>query len=94
MFKYGKAKERLSRPVSTKEFQEISEYLQYNKIKCFKYNYSLDSEKSETQSFQSYLQYNPENDSLVIVNRRLVQDLQFVVQTNLAEVNKLVRDSH
>lgn len=67
---YLKLKEKSKLPPDYEEIQSIIAYMSNRRIKCFKYNYSLDPEAQVNFTFQSFLCYNQETDMLNIINLR------------------------
>jgi len=50
-------------------------FLQKNKIPCFKYNYSLDEEVQNFCSFPSYIQVSEDGEELIIINKKPTEKL-------------------
>ena len=76
--------------------ETVLKYLCNNKIKCFKYNYNLDEEVSKYTSYQSFLQFEGEDENLYlnIINRIPVEKLKHELNTNPKDVNEKIIENN
>lgn len=64
------------------ELSVIENRLKMTKIKCFKYNHSIDDTIQNFTSFQSYLSLSEDGQYLNIVNRKPIENLIYSTETD------------
>ena len=68
------------------EIYQLSEKLQSRRMNCFKYNYALDSEVQNFTNFQSFLQLSEDGEELIITNRKPVEKMKYILESDPAVV--------
>ena len=58
------------------------------RIDCIKYNYSLDKEVQNHKTFDSHIQISEDKQSFLIINRRPLENQQYVLEADPENVTK------
>jgi hypothetical protein len=87
-------RKRADLPIDASELKQIRDYLQHNKIHCIKHNSCLDTGAQDFQTFQAYIQYDLKDDSFTIMNRRVIEKLEYVPLTDQREVSRLMHEKN
>ena len=59
------------------EILSIKQYFVDHKVKCIKYNYGLEHITQNFSAFQAYIQLSPDENRLIITNRKPIEKVQY-----------------
>ena len=72
------------------EILAVKQYLQQNKINCFKYNHSLETSVQNFTKFNSTIQLSEDGETLIITNLKESREEKAEInQEDMADMNLL-----
>lgn len=72
---------------SPEEINILTQYIQRNKINCYKYNYSLETSVQNHLNFEATIELSADYDSLIITNLK-TGEAKYALESDPKEIKK------
>ena len=86
---YMKAKDRIDYQIdNTEEHIDIQHSIHETKIQCFKYNYSLDKEVQNIESYPAFIELSEDFKFFKIVNRKPNEKIKYLLEADPQKIQE------